>query len=322
MISDSKVLKLLDQLAHGTTGELLPVFSPKSPKFVEYPLANEILAESNSFTLQLLSDLTRLGYLTKRFYEKVLFCPICNSTDLRYTTYCPRCGSGYILRTLVFEHLACGFIGNEKEFLNETGYTCPKCHRQLNLIGSDYRSPGYYYKCYNCGELAPAPSEKWRCCQCKAQFNKDEIKEVCLFAYAINEEKKGKLPVERIPKNRIAEFLRRDGYEVETNVKVTGRSGAEHEIDLLATKHSGPFEHRIVVGFATADQEVDSEEVIKLYAKGYDINAQDIILVALPRLSADALHFAQHYRLRVFEAEDLDKIEADLTTRQDTKQNP
>ena len=322
MISDSKIIKLLDQLTHGEVKELTPVFDPKSTKSVEYPLANKLLAQSNSFTLQLLEDLTRLGYLVKKFYDKVLFCPVCNSTNLGYTTYCPKCGSGYILRSLVFEHPSCGFIGIEKEFKNETGHLCPKCHRELNLIGSDYNSPGYYYKCYNCGELSATPTEKWHCRQCSAIFRKDEIREVCLFSYAINEEKKGKLQVERIPKTRIADFLIQDGYEVQTSVKVAGRSGAEHEIDLLATKHSGPFEHRIVVGFASAESEVDSEEVIKLYAKAYDVNAQDIILIALPRLSPDAVHFARHYRIRVFEAEDLDKIETDFSSKPDIKPNP
>jgi hypothetical protein len=322
VINDSKVIKLLDQLTHGEVTELTPVFDPKSAKCVEYPVANKILEQSNSFTLQLLEDLTRLGYLVKKFYDKIFFCPVCNSTDLRYSTYCPKCGSGYILRSLVFEHPSCGFIGTEKEFKNETGHLCPKCQRELHLIGSDYNSPGYYYKCYNCNELSIAPVEKWHCRQCSAIFKKDEIREVCLFSYAINLDKKGALPVEQIPKNRIANFLIQDGYEVQTSVKVTGRSGAEHEIDLLATKQSGPFEHRIVIGFASAEKEVDSEEVIKLYAKAYDVNAQDIILIALPHLSPDAVHFARHYRIRVFEADDLDKIEADFTAKPDIKPNP
>lgn len=322
MISDSKILKLLDELAHGEVAELIPIFDPKSPKYVFYPLANKILGESNNYNLQLLNDLTRLGYLDKKFYDKILFCPVCNSTDLRYATYCPKCGSGYILRSLVFEHPSCGYLGVEQEFLNGISHICPKCRRELNLIGSDYNSPGYYYKCFNCNELSAVPVEKWHCRDCAAIFNKDEIKEMCLFSYTINEEKKGRLPVEQIPKNRIAELLMHNGYEVQSGVKITGRSGAEHEIELLAIKHSGPFEHRIVVGFATAETEVDSEEVIKLYAKGYDVNAQDIILVALPRLSPDAIHFARHYRIQVFEAADLDKIETTLSPKPAIKPNP
>ncbi|MDH5683051.1 MAG: restriction endonuclease [bacterium] len=309
MISDSKVIKLLEQLTNGEIEELKPVFNPKSAKCVDYPLADKILTQSNSYTLHLLEDLTRLGYLTKKFYDKIMYCPVCNSTDIRYSTYCPNCGSGHILHSIVIEHPSCGYLGIEKEFTNENGHKCPKCHKELNLIGSDYNSPGYYYKCYDCGELVITPVEKWHCRQCATVFGKEEIRELCLYSYRISEEKKDKLHLERIPKNRVAELLIRDGYEVQGSFKITGRSGAEHEIDLLATKHSGPFEHRIVVGFASAEHEVDSEEVIKLYAKAYDVNAQDIIMIALPRLSPDANHFAQHYRIRVFEAEDLDKIE-------------
>ena len=322
MINDSKVLTLLEKLTKGECKELIPVFDPKSAKWVNYPFADEILGQSNRFTLQLLDDLSRLGYLNKKFYDKISFCPVCNSTDLQYTTECPKCGSGYILRTLVFEHPSCGFIGTEKEFKNEVGHTCPKCHREMNLIGSDYNSPGYYYKCYNCSELSITPVEKWRCHKCSTIFKKEEIREVCLFSYSISEAKRENLQVERIPKDRITQFLTRDGYEVESSIKVTGRSGAEHEIDLLATKRSGPFEHRIVVGFASAEQEVDSEEVIKLYAKAYDVNAQDIIMIAVPKLSPDAVHFARHYRIKVFEGADLERIETDFYSKPDIKSNP
>ncbi len=321
MISDPKVIKLLEQLTNGGVNELVPVFDPKQLKYVDYPFVDKLLGRANSFTIQLLEDLTRLGYLKKKFYEKIIFCPVCNSTDLRYTTFCPKCSSGYILRSLVFEHPSCGFIGIEKEFSNGTGHICPKCQRELNLIGSDYNSPGYYYKCYNCDELSIIPVEKWQCIQCSSVFSKEEIREICLYSYIINEEKKEKLQGERIPKERLADFLTQDGYEVESSIKVTGRSGAEHEIDLLATKRSGPFEHRIVVGFASAEHEVDSEEVIKLYAKAYDVNAQDIILIAVPKLSPDAFHFAHHYRIRVFEAADLEHIESEFFAKPDIKQN-
>ena len=63
-----------------------------------------------------------------------------------------------------------------------------------------------------------------------------------------------RLRVERIPKARVREFLTREGYEIQESVQTTGRSGAEHRIDLLATKRSGPLEHRVVVGFSSAER--------------------------------------------------------------------
>jgi hypothetical protein len=63
-----------------------------------------------------------------------------------------------------------------------------------------------------------------------------------------------------------------------------------------------------VVGFANGAEEVDSEEVIKLYAKAYDVNAQDIIMVASPKLSEDARQFASHYHIKVYNADELDQM--------------
>lgn len=309
MINDPKILKLFAALLNGENRELIPVFSPKLEKGIDYPFAREVLEKSPAFTIQLLDDLTRNGYLKKKFYNKILVCPICRSTDLHYLTFCPKCGSEFILKSQVLEHFSCGLIAPVEEFMNETSYFCPKCHRELKMIGSDYNNPGFYYKCQECGELVINPVEKWRCAPCQTTFRKEEVKELALYSYEINRTSLEQIHKERIPKDRIQEILLRDGYEVQSSVKVMGRSGAEHEIDLLATKKSGPFEHRIVVGFAQAENEVDSEEVIKLYAKAYDVNAQDIILIAIPRLSNDAIHFTKHYRIKVFELADLDTLE-------------
>jgi len=110
----------------------------------------------------------------------------------------------------------------------------------------------------------------------------------------------------------VREFLVREGYDVQESALVTGRSGAEQKIDILATKHNGPLEHRIVVGFANADVEVDADEVIKHFHRAYDVNAHDVILVVSPRLSEEAQKTASHYHVRVYNAEDLDRMEGPL----------
>jgi hypothetical protein len=143
-------------------------------------------------------------------------------------------------------------------------------------------------------------------------YQKGDVRELVLYCYMLDQVQIAKLRVERIPKARVREFLTHEGYDIQEAVQTTGRSGAEHRIDLMATKHSGPLEHRIVVGFANAAEAVDSEEVIKLYAKAYDVSAQDIIMIASPRLSEDALQFASHYHIKVYNADDLDRMDVQL----------
>jgi hypothetical protein len=312
VLSDPKVIRLFELLEKNNKG-LEPVFAPRRDTWVSYPLVEAELGADTEFSLQLLEDLTRLGYLTRKFWDKVSFCPACNSQDLRLTTACPKCGSPHIIRQRMLEHKNCGYVGGESDFVKNGTRVCPKCRVELVLIGSDYSSPGLRYHCLDCDTLSETPDERWTCCTCRRTYQKGDVRQLVMYGYMPNHAQISKLRVERIPKARVQEFLTREGYEVQDSVQTIGRSGAEHKIDLLATKRNGPLEHRIVVGFANAEEAVDSEEVIKLYAKAYDVNAHDIILVASPRLSEDAQQFASHYHIKVYNAEELDRMDVQLS---------
>ncbi|MEO0097797.1 MAG: restriction endonuclease [candidate division WOR-3 bacterium] len=308
MFKDERIWKLLEELIEKRKDELKPKFDPTCENLYRYPEAEEVLGKPPLTTVYLIEDLARLGYLKKIFKGKLFLCPVCNSDELKYETYCPKCHSTYILKMKAIEHI-CGYLGKLETYQDGKNLRCPKCLQELQIIDEDYKFYHAYYQCQDCEEYFKEPKEFWRCLKCGATIEKENLKEIYLFSYQIKEEEISGLKLKTLPKDQIINFLKNQGYEVEEGVKVNGRSGAEHEIDILATKKSGPLEHRIVVGFATAEEEVPAEEVIKLYAKAYDVNAADIILVALPKLSADALHFAKHYRIRVFEKEDLERLE-------------
>ncbi|OYD14693.1 hypothetical protein CH330_07890 [candidate division WOR-3 bacterium JGI_Cruoil_03_51_56] len=306
VLNDPKVARLFEFLIdHQKTPALEPVFAPRRDGWVSYPSIEEQLGVESDYVVRLLEDLRRLGYLHKQFHDKVLFCPACNSQDLQLVILCPKCHSAHLLRKRFLKHNNCGYVGPEENFGRGETRICPKCRDELVLLGSDYQNMGIRYGCGDCGEVVENPEEKWLCRSCGRFFGKLDVRELVLYRYEVNPAQLAKLKVERIPKARVHEFLTREGYEIQESALATGRSGAEHQIDLLATKRSGPLEHRIVVGFASAEKEVDSEEVIKLYAKAYDVDAQDTILVVSPRLSKDAQNFARHYHIKVFDAEQL-----------------
>ncbi len=313
MLNDPKVVRLFELLTEAETPALEPVFAPCRDGWVRYPAVEEHLGVDPDFTVRFLEDLHRLGYLHKKFHDRVQFCPACNSQDLKLSAFCPKCHSAHLVRKVLLEHKNCGYIGPEEDFGRGESRLCPKCRVELVLVGSDYQSLGNRYVCGDCHEVVENPEEKWMCRACRRFFEKQDIRELVLCRYEVNQEQLSKLRVERIPKARVREFLTREGYEIQESVHATGRSGAEHEIDLLATKRSGPLEHRIVVGFASAEKAVDSEEVIKLYAKAYDVDAQDIILVASPKLSDDAQHFARHYHIKVFDAEQVNRSDVSIS---------
>ncbi|MCX6843719.1 MAG: restriction endonuclease [candidate division WOR-3 bacterium] len=308
VLNDPRIARLFELLIDKNIPGIEPVFAPRLDSWVSYPAIEAELGTDADHAALLLEDLSRLGYLSRQFHDKVLFCPACNSQDLKLNTVCPKCRSANLARQRVLEHKNCGYIGTESEFTKSGGRACPKCRVELVLVGSDYVSRGLRHRCLACDAVIESPEENWTCRSCHRVFRKDEVREVVMYSYLLDQAQISKLRVERIPKARVREFLTREGYEIQESIQTTGRSGAEHRIDLLATKRSGPLEHRIVVGFSSAETVVDSEEVIKLYAKAYDVSAQDIIMVASPKLSDDGRQFASHYHIRVYSAEDLDRL--------------
>lgn len=312
MYRDLRLARFFESLVKGDTKEILPAFAPRYDGCCRYPWAEAILELPPAHVNRLLEDLARHGALRREFSEKILLCPACNSRQLQFSTACPKCGSSHITSVRVLRHIGCGLLAVETEFRNGAAAVCPKCRQQLQLLGSDYEMPGGYFLCRSCGELTGQPREHWRCSNCQELMERDEVREVCLYSYRLGSVPRELVADNGIRREQIEEFLVREGYEIQNNVQVVGRSGAVHDIDLLAIKNSGPLAHKIVVGFVTGETEVDSEEVIKLYAKAYDVNAQDIVLVATPRLSPDARQFAGHYRIRVLDADDAPRLQERL----------
>jgi len=309
-VKDPRVLKLLERMLDGAIEEIKPVLDPTSKTAFRYANIDDILEARSEDTFEILEKLADEGILTKRFHDKLFACPKCKSFQLRPGTQCSKCSSANITRGKVIEHYVCGYVGLEREFETEKGYICPKCKKELKLIGTDYRSPEIaLYKCDNCGETFNDPVESWHCLDCLEYFPKNEAIEAKVYSYRLNETKRDWLRVQLKPKRKIEEYLTNEGYSVQSSIKIRGTSGVEHEIDTFALKKSGIFEHKIVIGISTGagGKEVGPEDVLKLFAKAYDVGAHDIILIAIPKLGEEAKHFAQYYRIRTLEAEDLEK---------------
>ncbi len=308
MLNDPQVVKLIEMLLDSKAPGLDPVFEPKRNTWVSYPEVESGLAADSEYAVQLLEDLTRLGYLSRRFKDKVTFCPACNSQDITLYSSCPKCGSRHMIRQNMLRHANCGFVGAEEDYSRGEGRVCPKCRLELVLIGSDYTSLGLRHRCLDCGAVSETPIERWHCRACGRDHARNDIREVVMYSYRLDPAQVARLKGERIPKARVRDFLTGEGYAVEESVAVPGKSGSSHQVDMLGTKRTGPLEHRIIVRFANAETEVESEEVIKLYAVAYDVDASETILVASPRLSEDARQFARHYNIRVYNAGELDRI--------------
>ena len=306
LIKDPRAYRLVERLLDGRIVELKPEIDITSQLGYRYPYADSILETPSDESIKILEELEGSGVLIKTFHDKLPKCPTCKSFEIRPGSYCPKCGSAHLSKGSVIEHYSDGYIGFEEEFKpkgQEAGpLICPKCNQRLKQLGVDYARPGFFYKCNSCGEMTSDPDIKWRCSDCGSIHTHKEIDEIEVYSYKLYEANRRKIEQEIVPKRRILDYLINEGYEIQSSVKVPGKSGAKHEVDVYATKKTGFLEHKLIVGIASAEEEVGQNEVLKLYAKRVDIEADDAILVAIPKLNEVARNFAEHYKIKYVES--------------------
>ena len=305
---NEKAMKLVAEILAGKIVDIRPAFDLTSELGFVYPDAEQVLEVKTEEALIILESLADKDILKREFFDKFLHCPQCKSVSLRPTTHCPKCGSGNIARGRIFEHFPCKFVGLEEEFVFKGKYICPKCQQELKAIGTDYQSLGLLRKCHDCDEVFSVPVLKWRCLKCSSLTAEDRVSEVKSYSYSFNEVKRGWLEFELKPKSQLTEFLQQRGYEVQENVTMKGRSGAEHTIEILATRDDGIIIYNVAIGVAVAEYKVGLEQIFDFDDKVYDIGIHDKILVVIPGLNKEAEKFASQQRIRVLEVKDLETV--------------
>jgi general secretion pathway protein E len=192
---------------------------------------------------------------------------------------------------------------------------CPKCRRELKLIGTDYRKPGARYVCNSCHEIFASPAIKCRCLKTGEVYALEELRHIYLYSYCLNEAHRKRLEFEFEPKKQLIDYLKRLDYNVQESVKVQGRSGATHTIDLLANIEDPITRHSVAIGILVAsndETEVNIDALFSFDSKIYDTGIDSKMVIAVPRLTSEAAKFAERQSIRVYSLDEL----RDLSSRQ------
>jgi hypothetical protein len=273
-----------------------------------YPMVEQTARVKGKDAVEIAEALSKRGILRKSYFDRLLHCPRCQSINLRPSTHCPKCGSGDIARGRILEHLACGYVGVEEEYSVKGKLVCPKCKLELRSVGGDYLSRGVLRKCRDCSEIFSSPLVKWRCLKCSSLSTEDEIIEVNIYAYTLDEGKRNWLEFEIQPKVRFVEFLVHNGYKVTENAKVKGRSGAEHRLDILASRDDGVVTHNVAIGIEIAREQIGLDRIMDFDVKAFDSGFHDKVLIVIPELGDEARKFASYHGIKVLEPKDLDAL--------------
>lgn len=308
MERDEMAMKLVAAMLESKLIDIKPQLDFTTELGFIYPVVEQAVKVKGTEAVSIVESLTDKDILKRSFFDRILRCSRCQSINLRPSTHCPKCSSGDIVRGRILEHLACAYVGVEDEFTAKGKYICPRCKLELRTLGTDYQSRGVLRKCRDCGEIFNVPLLKWRCLKCSSLANEDEIDEVNIYAYRLDESKRNWLEFEIQPKVQFLEFLRRHGYEVTENARVQGRSGAEHSIDMLATRDDGVVTHNVAIGVEIARDKIGLDRILDFDVKAFDSGIHDKVLIIIPTLGEEAAKFASYHRIKVLEPKDLEIV--------------
>jgi hypothetical protein len=313
MEKDDLAMRLLTAMLAGEVLDVRPQLDFTAEAGFTYPSAEYALKTTSHELVPVLESLAAKGILKRDFFERMLRCPRCRSVNLRPSVHCPKCGSSNIVRGRVLEHPACKYVGIEDEFAVKGKLICPKCRLELRTAGSDYQSMGLLRKCRACSEVFSMPLIKWRCLKCSSLVDEEEVSEVNVFSYTLDEAKRGWLQFELEPKSQFIEFLKQHGYEVTRNARVRGKSGGEHTIDILASRDDGLVTHDIAIGVEVVGARIGLDRIFDFDSKAYDSGFHDKMLIVIPALAEEAQKYAGDQRIKVLQVRDLETVLASST---------
>ena len=308
MDEDERAMKLVAAMLDAKIVDIKPQLDFTTELGFVYPVVEQATNVTSKDAVAVVEYLTDKDILKRSFFDRLLRCPRCQSINLRPSTHCPKCSSGDIVRGRILEHSACGYVGVEDEFAARGKYVCPRCKLELRTMGADYQSRGVLRKCRDCGEIFNVPLIKWRCLKCSSLVDEDQIGEVNIYSYRLDETKKNWLEFELRPKVQFLEFLKRHGYKVTENARVKGRSGAEHCIDIMATRDDGVVTHDVGIGVEIARDRIELDRILDFDVKAYDSGIHDKVLIIIPALGEEAAKFASYHRIKVLEPKDLEIV--------------
>ncbi len=305
---DRNVQMLLSKFLSGEIVTLEPVYDPEVG--YHYPEVEAIVGDASQVGA-FLNKLHEAGILERELYDKIIYCPQCDSVKVAVRYCCPFCKSFDIQKSSLVEHVKCGYMDVEEKFNNGDKYVCPKCNEEMKRLDVDYRKAGIWCTCRECKKSfdTPVPMNLCRNCGETSTFEDIIIRDV--YAYTLKGDITAESSLNLFLVTAIREFLIKQGLTVESPGLLKGKSGANHSFDIVAYKADKA--QAIVADLAMSQENVVSEQpIIALFAKIFDVSPEKSYLIAIPKLSDNGKRMAELYKIQAIEAKNQEEAVASL----------
>jgi len=109
----------------------------------------------------------------------------------------------------------------------------------------------------------------------------------------------------RALEQQVGDALRLHGYDVTTNVRLPGTSGAWHEFDVVGEKPDGLTRYRLVVECKAWSHPIDKDVVYTFWGKLSEVGAAQAVIVAPGGWTAQAAAVARQHHIDLWGGEEL-----------------
>jgi len=301
LYKDRNVQLLISKFVSGELSKLNPVYDSKYG--YKYPVVDAIVGDP-SRTYGLLQSLFETGVLKRELYDKIVYCPSCDTANVSMHYCCPHCRSFDVRKSALIEHIQCGYIDTEEKFRKDGKLVCPRCRKELTRPDVDYHKAGVWCACNECGKSFDIPVPAHFCRDCRRNFTFEEAFYKDVYSYSLTPEAMKEATLGWILIAPIREFLEGHGFKVESPGFLKGKSGANHMFDITASP-TGVKRNITVIDLATSADDIVSEQpVISMFAKIYDVSPDKACLVAIPKMSDNGKKLASLYKIELVEAKD------------------
>jgi Thaumarchaeal output domain 1 len=157
----------------------------RDPSFRETVTYSDTAAVPDALTFA--EELAGLGFLERKFFDKLVTCPRCDSARLCVRERCTACHSADLVEEAVIHHLRCSAQAPEHDFRQGASLICPKCRLHLEHFSVDYDRPGSVMLCRNCGYISTDAAVGFTCLDCEKEGDMDETGTRIAWRYRITE---------------------------------------------------------------------------------------------------------------------------------------
>lgn len=305
IFKDHRVQMLLSKFTSKEISKLEPIYD--STYGYKYPVVEAIVGSPPAVE-EFLENLFDAGVLKRELFDKIIYCPFCNSANVSIRYSCPLCKAFNIRKSSLIEHVKCGYIDTEEHYRVADKLVCPRCNKELLKPDVDFRKAGVWCTCNECNKSFDMPIVSHLCRNCHKSFMFEEAISKDVYSYSISEEAIKEASLGLVLILPIREFLEERGFKVETPGFLKGASGASHTFDITASREEISKYIAVCDLAVSTDDVVTEQPVIALFAKVYDVAPDKAWLVAIPKMNENGKKLATLYKINLVEAKDQKEV--------------